>query len=112
MPKSPFNTPDSPPVGPVIPEGLTTKLSKIVLAASAVVLAVFSILEGDYSEEQIGALVTGLVTLVSLTQSRGKQAAAAYAAGDLTGRDDDLDGEIIDADPAQEKADIHDAEPG
>lgn len=64
---------------PSIPVGIST-ISGLIAAATAFILALIAFVNGDRSEETIGALVTGAVILYAVVSSRGKQAAAATAA--------------------------------
>lgn len=67
------------PEVPSIPIGTGT-VAGLVAAITAFVMAVIAFINGDRSEETIGALVVGGVVLYGVITSRGKQASAAVAA--------------------------------
>lgn len=72
--------PETPVVLPKIPVGFATKFGVFATVAAAAVAAVTAILNGDHSDETIGALVTAGATAFALIKGRSEQAASAYAA--------------------------------
>jgi hypothetical protein len=85
MPDPVTSTPESPPVGPVVPVGLATRLGQIVSAIFGLIALVTAVLNGDHSQETITSLVLMTVTVVTLMGGRYLQAAMAYLGADLTG---------------------------
>lgn len=75
---SPLNPPDAPPAGPVIPEGLATKLGKLLIAAFAVTALVTAVLDGDHTPETLMALGGSIATAITLILGRSAQAYAIY----------------------------------
>lgn len=71
---TPLNPPDSPPAGPVVPEGLTTKLGKYAIALCAVIAGVAAIMPGDHGEVWKWMVAVATVVYTMLTASRGYQA--------------------------------------
>lgn len=69
-----------PLVVPEIPEGLSTRISKIVIALLGAYASVTLFLNGDHSAETITAIGGAVATLIGLTLSRGYQAAKAVEA--------------------------------
>lgn len=74
---SAVNPPDSPPVGPVIPEGLATKLGKIVTALLALNAVLIEAGVYDLSSDTSAMLDKMLVVLGLLMGGRYLQGAAA-----------------------------------
>jgi hypothetical protein len=70
------DTPESPPVEPVIPVGLSTRLLQIVGAAFAAVSAVTAVLNGDHSQETITFAVLSATSFFFLAGGRYAQAVA------------------------------------
>jgi hypothetical protein len=67
-----------------LPIGLATQAG-LGTTVTAYVLAIIAFVEGDRTEETIGALVTGTVALLSVILGRYAQATAQIKAGGLPG---------------------------
>jgi hypothetical protein len=65
---------------PQIPVGLATKLGLILGALATLITAVLAILDGDHSQETLGAAVFAAANFVAVILGRSQQAAAVYAA--------------------------------
>jgi hypothetical protein len=77
VPDTPLNPPDSPPVGPVIPEGLATKLGKWGTAASILLALLVEVLEINLSEDTEKLALGGLALALTTIAGRMAQSAAA-----------------------------------
>lgn len=77
---SPTDPPESPPAGPVIPIGFSTRVAQVVGAIFGLIALVTAVLDGDHSEETITALILAAVTVVTMLAGRYAQAVAAYLA--------------------------------
>jgi len=78
---SPLDPPDSPPVGPVIPEGMATKVGKVIIAA--LVLLAFGTESGLIElDDDTNALIDKIVVAAGLLMGgRYAQAFAKYRSG-------------------------------
>jgi len=63
---------------PQIPVGLGTKLGVVFASLASIAALVSAIIEGDHSEETIGAAVIAAASLWATISSRGGQAAEIY----------------------------------
>ena len=78
------STPDSPPAGPVIPEGLATQLGKYGALAAIVVGILLEALGINLSAEAQASLGAAVVLLVTTMLGRYKQAETAIRVHGLT----------------------------
>jgi hypothetical protein len=76
--KSPLNPPDSPPVGPVIPEGLATKVGKYGSVAAFVVAVVVGVFDVQLEAETKEFIIYGVGLLLTTMLGRYAQSAALY----------------------------------
>lgn len=90
-----------------VPVGPTT-IAGISGALTAFALAIVAFIDGDRSEETIGALITGAVLLATVLWGRYRQATEQIAA---TAGSDELDTELLDGPDAPEPVKVTD-DPG
>lgn len=70
--------PESPPVPPVIPVGLATKIGYVVGAGFAAVAAVTTVLDGDLTPETVTSMILSVLTFITLMGGRYFQAGKLY----------------------------------
>lgn len=93
-----------------IPVGLSTQVG-LAAALTAFVLALIAFIDGDRSEETIGALITGAVLIYGVVRSRGQQAAAQITAEvqELPG-DPELE-DLADGEPLPDDVEVEPVQP-
>ena len=94
MPDPIIDTPESPPVGPVIPKGWATRGAELIVPLLAIIAGISAVLEGDHSEVTLTTIGGAIATFITVAFGRQMQAAAAYRDAPSPRQMDDFSGEL------------------